>query len=90
MRAIKSFDTILFVSSCLQISEIPVTIKGRISYHNESNQKSCPHSFLSSHVLMKTHCEPKINVWFVSRNPSQRSNSNDYTSQLIKIGFFLK
>ena len=40
MRATKSFDTILFVSSCLQISEIPVTIKGRISYHNESNQKS--------------------------------------------------
>ena len=40
MRATKSFDTILFVSSCLQISEIPVTIKGRIFYHNESNQKS--------------------------------------------------
>ena len=28
MRAIKSFDTLLFVSSCLQILEIPVTVKG--------------------------------------------------------------
>ena len=36
MRATKSFDTILFVSSCLQISDNPVK-KGRISYHNESN-----------------------------------------------------
>ena len=60
MRATKRFDTILFVPSCLQISEIPVTIKGRIFYHNESNQKSCLHTFLSSHMLMKTHCEPKI------------------------------
>ena len=25
---------------CLHISEIPVTIKGQISYNNESNQKS--------------------------------------------------
>ena len=64
-RATKSFDTILFVSSCLS-SEIPVTIKGRISYHNESNQKSWLHTFLSSHVLMKTHCEPKIMLMFVS------------------------
>ena len=38
------FDTILFVSSCLPISEIPVK-KGRISYHNESNQKSWLHAF---------------------------------------------
>ena len=45
---------------CLHISEIPVTIKGQISYNNESNQKSWPHTFLSSHVLMKTQCEPKI------------------------------
>ena len=45
---------------CLHISEIPVTIKGRISYNNESNQKSWLHTFLSSHVLMKTQCEPKI------------------------------
>ena len=44
MRAIKSLDTILLMSSCLQISEIPVTIKGRISYHNESNQNTfCLH-----------------------------------------------
>ena len=30
MRAIKSFDTILFVSSCLQISDIPVTKKAEL------------------------------------------------------------
>ena len=41
----QKFDTILFVSSCLQISEIPVTIKGQISYHNESNQKFWHHTF---------------------------------------------
>ena len=40
MRAIKSFDTILFVSSCLQIVK-----KGRISYYNESNKKFWPHTF---------------------------------------------
>ena len=95
MRAIKSFDTILFVSSYLLISEIlchnkrpnflsqweqlkvltpyflclhvfkfqkfSVTIKGQISYHKESNPKSWLYTFLSSYVLMKTHCEQKNN-----------------------------
>ena len=63
MRATKSFDTILFVSSCLQISEIPVTIKGRVFFQWEQSKAL---TFLSSHVLMKTHCEPKIMFMFVS------------------------
>ena len=41
------FDTILFVSSCLLISEIPVK-KGRISYHNESNKSFDTILFVSS------------------------------------------
>ena len=59
---------------CLHISEIPVTIKGRISYNNESNQKSWLHTFLSSHVLMKTHCEPKIMFMFVFMSSNFRNS----------------
>ena len=61
MRAIKSFDTILFVSSCLQMKSNQkfwhhnfcvlkfhkiVSKKGRISYHNESNKKFWHHIFV--------------------------------------------
>ena len=41
------FDTILFVSSCLLISEITVK-KGRISYHNESIKSFDTILFVSS------------------------------------------
>ena len=47
MGAIKSFDTILFVSSCLQISEIPLTIKGRFFLsHWEQSKVLIPDFFV--------------------------------------------
>ena len=77
MRAIKSFDTILFVSSCLQMKSNQkfwhhnfcvlkfhkiVSKKGRIAYHNESNKKFWHHIFC---VFMSSNlrklCQKRMN-----------------------------
>ena len=66
MRTKISFDSILFVSTCVDISEIPVK-KGWISFHNESNQRFWHHTFLSSCLEILEIAVKKAEFLFTKR-----------------------